>query len=140
MTRIYRHPDPEASMGRCSYCDVLCYPRTSKKGVKDPFCVGTRDHVLPKSLLKEAGIPKFGPEVELVLACNACNQIKGSAPPEAFRAWRKDFRDPGVSENKRQFNVFIFGLTEIGWRKVRDDAAWGPPARTIAELVRKVAR
>jgi hypothetical protein len=142
MTRVFHNHEPESerAMGRCEYCERLCFRKGSKKALADPFCIGTRDHVIPKMLRTQESFDAVESPDNIVLSCSACNQIKHDAPPEPFRAWRKENREPGIGANRKAFQIYLFALTEIGWRKVRDDAAWGPPASTMGELAAKVAR
>jgi len=147
MTVVYRAPSlaQERTIGDCDYCGRACFQKGSRAAMRRPMCVGTRDHVVPRMLRTQETWDAVEGQDNIVLACAACNHIKGSAPPEAFRAWRKEHPDDpstdlGLPALQKQFNIYLFALTEIGWRRVRDDAAWGPPAKSMAELVAKVRR
>ena len=64
--------------GRCVYCGILA--RRPGPGVKRASDLATLDHVFPRS---------FGGPLtrdNLVLACSACNNERGTMAAETFRA------------------------------------------------------
>ena len=67
--------------GRCVYCGMQA--RRPGPGVKRAPDLATLDHVVPKS---------FGGPLHrdnLVLACSACNNERGTLDAEAFRARKR---------------------------------------------------
>jgi 5-methylcytosine-specific restriction endonuclease McrA len=67
--------------GRCVYCAVPVRPRA--KGLHRAPDLATLDHVIPRS--------RGGRTVaeNLVLACHACNNARGTMTVESFRAARR---------------------------------------------------
>jgi 5-methylcytosine-specific restriction endonuclease McrA len=64
--------------GRCAYCGVPV--RRLRKGLSRAGDLATLDHVRPRS---QGGRLEEG---NLVLACRACNNARGTLDAEAFRA------------------------------------------------------
>jgi 5-methylcytosine-specific restriction endonuclease McrA len=72
--------------GCCVYCGIPA--RQPGRGVKRGPDLATLDHVLPKSV--------GGPLTRdnLVLACSACNNERGTMEAEAFRALKASRKKP----------------------------------------------
>jgi 5-methylcytosine-specific restriction endonuclease McrA len=71
--------------GRCVYCGM--HARRPGRGVKRAPDLATLDHVVPKS---------FGGPLSrdnLVLACSACNNARGTLDADAFRALKAVGKD-----------------------------------------------
>jgi 5-methylcytosine-specific restriction endonuclease McrA len=66
--------------GRCTYCGVPVRPRA--KGLHRAPDLATLDHLIPRA---EGGRTVAD---NLALACHACNNARGAASVEAFRAGR----------------------------------------------------
>jgi 5-methylcytosine-specific restriction endonuclease McrA len=64
--------------GCCAYCGISV--RTRRRGLHGAPDLATLDHVTPRAM--------GGPTVaeNLVLACQACNNARGTTSAEAFRA------------------------------------------------------
>ena len=71
--------------GRCVYCGNPA--RRPGRGVKRAPDLATLDHVVPRST---GGLLARG---NLVLACSACNNERGTMDAEAFRALKAVRRD-----------------------------------------------
>jgi 5-methylcytosine-specific restriction endonuclease McrA len=68
--------------GRCVHCGVPVRPR--EKGLHRAPDLATLDHLIPRA----AGGRTVADN--LALACHACNNARGAASLEAFRAGRSD--------------------------------------------------
>ncbi|QRM29478.1 HNH endonuclease [Microvirga sp. VF16] len=72
--------------GHCVYCGILA--RRPGRGVKRAPDLATLDHVMPKS---------FGGPLNrdnIVLACSACNNERGTMDVQAFKALKANRKEP----------------------------------------------
>lgn len=72
--------------GRCVYCGVAA--RRPGRGVKRGPDLATLDHVVPRS---------FGGPLSrdnIVLACSACNNERGTMDPQDFRTLKARRKEP----------------------------------------------
>jgi hypothetical protein len=113
----------------CFYCRRLVYPRGSIEVRDDPYCLRTRDHMLPKHLGKQL-------HNNIVYACHGCNAIKNGFPLEVFMFFiRSQTTHKPVPQLMREMRQFAHDLTVYGLEMARREAL---DARQVVDL-RRVA-
>lgn len=112
------------SCGKCLYCKTPIYPRGSASAIADPECISTRDHYTPISITSGAELQ----EDRIVLACQRCNNLKASTPPEIFEFFvaQTDMRKP-KSALIKEYRRFCYLLTVAGFRSAKALAVAGQP-------------